>query len=169
MRVFRLKYILLYTAFFCLFSCNFIFKENKPLNSASSIDTTGIIEEVSNFKKIKCDLKSGYKWSNLQRKCIRVFELGFRLTSIEKDSLGNGNNTYFFIDNDSLKAEIFMPDSEESIVMERDSEDENFKKGAIEFQTKNGSKNYSIKIDNKIAFVPAIPIDKNNLGKTEEQ
>ncbi len=112
-----------------------------------------------------CDLKAGYKWSNMTKKCVRVFEEGYRLTSIERDSLAKRKNAFFFVDEDSLIAEVFLPDSKESIVFKRENEDQNFKFQNFEFRTNKG---FYLYYKQTLMFQPAIPVDTKVLGKDEE-
>ena len=78
----KLVYILLLTS---LFSCDYILKN--PTKDTTEMDS--IVKNQVNDDKNEngCDLKAGYKWSNMTKKCVRVFEEGYRLTSIERDSL----------------------------------------------------------------------------------
>lgn len=157
----KILYVLLLVFFI---SCDYILKN--PSNSEEENLEFIVKSEVNDdTNENDCDLKAGYKWSNMTKKCVRVFELGYRLTSIEKDSLGKGKNAYFFVDEDSLVAEVFLPDSKESIIFTRENEDQNFKFKDFEFRTKNG---YNLYYDETLLFQPAIPIDTKILGKDEE-
>lgn len=156
----KLVYILLLTS---LFSCDYILKN--PPKDTTEMDS--IVKNQVNDDKNEngCDLKAGYKWSNMTKKCVRVFEEGYRLTSIERDSLAKRKNAFFFVDEDSLIAEVFLPDSKESIVFKRESEDQNFKFQNFEFRTNKG---FYLYYKQTLMFQPAIPIDTKVLGKDEE-
>lgn len=148
-----------------LFSCDYILKS--PASSEEeSLDYIVKSQTIDDKNENDCELKAGYKWSNMTKKCVRVFEEGYRLTSIEKDSLGKGKNAYFFIDEDSLIAEIFLPDSKESIIFNRENEDENFKFKNFEFRTKKG---YNLYYNGKLLFQPAIPVDTKILGVKKDE
>lgn len=153
-------YILLLTS---LFSCDYILK-NPPKDK---MEMDSIVKNQVNDDKNEngCDLKAGYKWSNMTKKCVRVFEEGYRLTSIERDSLARRKNAFFFVDEDSLIAEVFLPDSKESIVFKRESEDQNFKFQNFEFRTNKG---FYLYYKQTLMFQPAIPVDTKVLGKDEE-
>jgi hypothetical protein len=156
----KLVYILLLTS---LFSCDYILK-NPPKDST---EMDSIVKNQVNDDKNEngCDLKAGYKWSNMTKKCVRVFEEGYRLTSIERDSLAKRKNAFFFVDEDSLIAEVFLPDSKESIVFKRENEDQNFKFQNFEFRTNKG---FYLYYKQTLMFQPAIPVDTKVLGKDEE-
>lgn len=156
----KLVYILLLTS---LFSCDYILK-NPPKDNT---EMDSIVKNQVNDDKNEngCDLKAGYKWSNMTKKCVRVFEEGYRLTSIERDSLAKRKNAFFFVDEDSLIAEVFLPDSKESIVFKRESEDQNFKFQNFEFRTNKG---FYLYYKQTLMFQPAIPVDTKILGKDEE-
>lgn len=147
-----------------LFSCDYILK--KPLRSdKENLEVIVRTQVEDDTNENDCDLKAGYKWSNMTKKCVRVFEEGYRLTSIEKDSLGKSKNAYFFIDEDSLIAEVFLPDSKESMVFKRENEQENFKYNNFEFKTQKG---YNLFYEETLLFQPAIPSETKVLGKSEE-
>jgi hypothetical protein len=156
----KFLYILLLTS---LFSCDYILK-NPPKDK---MEMDSIVKNQVNDDKNEngCDLKAGYKWSNMTKKCVRVFEEGYRLTSIERDSLARRKNAFFFVDEDSLIAEVFLPDSKESIVFKRESEDQNFKFQNFEFRTNKG---FYLYYKQTLMFQPAIPVDTKVLGKDEE-
>lgn len=150
-----------------LISCDYILK-SPTTSSDDEFVLDSIVQNQVNDDENKngCDLKAGYKWSNMTKKCVRVFDEGFRLTSIEKDSLGNGKNAYFFIDEDSLVAEIFLPDSKESIIFKRENEEDNFKFQNFEFRTKKG---YNLYYNDRLLFQPAKALDLKVVGDDEDQ
>jgi hypothetical protein len=156
----KFLYFLLLTS---LFSCDYILK-NPPKDK---MEMDSIVKNQVNDDKNEngCDLKAGYKWSNMTKKCVRVFEEGYRLTSIERDSLARRKNAFFFVDEDSLIAEVFLPDSKESIVFKRESDDQNFKFQNFEFRTNKG---FYLYYKQTLMFQPAIPMDTKVLGKSEE-
>ena len=156
----KFLYILLLAS---LFSCDYILK-NPPKDK---MEMDSIVKNQVNDDKNEngCDLKAGYKWSNMTKKCVRVFEEGYRLTSIERDSLARRKNAFFFVDEDSLIAEVFLPDSKESIVFKRESDDQNFKFQNFEFRTNKG---FYLYYKQTLMFQPAIPVDTKVLGKSEE-
>ena len=159
-----MKKILYFFIVFSLFSCDFILK-NPSSSDESVLDSIVGNQVYDDTNENDCDLKAGYKWSNMTKSCVRVFEQGYRLTSIEKDTLGKSKNAYFFVDEDSLIAEVFLPDSKESIIFTRENEDQNFKFKNFEFKTKKG---YNLFYNETLLFQPAIPVDAKVLGKDEE-
>ena len=56
-----------------------------------------------------CIGSAGYQWSQVQKKCIRIFEAGTRLVSA----------TYLVFGKDSLQSELFLPCSRESYLLNR--------------------------------------------------
>jgi hypothetical protein len=156
----KLVYILVLTS---LFSCDYILKN--PPKDTTEMDSIVKNQVIDDKNENGCDLKAGYKWSNMYKKCVRVFEEGYRLTSIERDSLARRKNAFFFVEEDSLIAEVFLPDSKESIVFKRESEDQNFKFQNFEFRTNKG---FYLYYKQTLMFQPAIPMDTKVLGKSEE-
>ncbi len=159
-----MKKILYLLTLILLFSCDYVLKN--PSSDEEVLDSI-VGNQVNDDKnENECKLDAGYKWSNMTKKCVRVFEEGYRLTSIEKDTLGKSKNAYFFVDEDSLIAEVFLPDSKESIIFKREDEDQNFKFKDFEFRTKKG---FYLYYKENLLFQPAIPMDTKVLGKDEER
>lgn len=150
-----------------LSSCDYILKDSaKKSNEFVVIDSLRNNQIIDDNDVHGCDNNAGYKWSNLQKKCIRVFEEGFRLSSLAKDSLGNHKNAYFLIGEDSLQAEIFLPDSKESIILKREDEDEPFKFHSLALTQKGG---YALLINNRLVFKPALAVDVKMIETGEQE
>ena len=158
-----MKKILYLFTLLSLISCDYILKN--PSSDDEILDSIVGNQVNDDINENDCKLDAGYKWSNMTKKCIRVFEEGYRLTSIEKDTLGKSKNAYFFVDEDSLVAEVFLPDSKESIIFTRENEAQNFKFKNFEFRTKKG---FNLYYNETLLFQPAIPVDNKTLGKDEE-
>lgn len=152
-----MKKIFLVLILFSFVSCDYILKNNPSSNSEvviiDSLRKNQILEDTDEHG---CDLKGDYRWSNLKKECVRVFEECYRLTSIEKDSTGKFRNAYFTIDEDSLKAEIYLPNSKESFVLNRENEDVPFTYGGFELKTKN---RFALFYNRKMLFKSAIAED----------
>jgi hypothetical protein len=65
-----------------------------------------------------CRASTGFQWSNLREKCIKVFEEGIKLDPGE--AITDKTTVAFVIFNDdNSKAEIFMPSETSSVTLER--------------------------------------------------
>lgn len=148
------------------YSCDYILKS--PFSSDDEmvvLDSLRKNQVIDDTNEHGCEIKAGYKWSNLQQKCIRVFEEGYRLTSVKIDTLGNAKNAYFFIQEDSLQAEVFLPDSKESFILARENNSENFVFKDFELKAKGG---YSLLYNKKVLFKPALAEDKKIIESDEQ-
>lgn len=73
-----------------------------------------------------CAYASGYRWSHIKDRCVRAFEVGFRLNPIELDveseevqELEDNEVSCFLIFNEDRTAvEIFLPGRKSGIVLE---------------------------------------------------
>lgn len=64
-----------------------------------------------------CKASAGYTWSEVRKDCIRVFEVGVKLND-SRDA--NATSAAFLVFSvDSLDAELFVPQQEESILLHR--------------------------------------------------
>ncbi|WP_289657898.1 hypothetical protein [Flavobacterium panacagri] len=93
-----------------------------------------------------CKASAGYTWSELKKECIRVFENGTRLNHAED---GKTYSTVSYVIFDGNKAELFLDTQKESIILERKSEGDSWKKDDLELIPWKG---YVLKKDGKIIY-----------------
>ena len=62
-----------------------------------------------------CIGSAGYQWSQVQKKCIRIFEAGTRLVSATDPNATLA--AYLVFGKDSLQSELFLPGSRESYLL----------------------------------------------------
>ena len=65
-----------------------------------------------------CIETAGYTWSELKSECIRLFESAQCIGAIRSGSATF--NTYVVFSDDNSKAELFMPDLENQIILQYD-------------------------------------------------
>lgn len=113
------KTVLILAMGMLLLSCDFMFKERK--------DTGG---EVKTEKKVVagtdkdahgCVASAGYRWSQLRKECIRVFEEGYRLNAIGQLQGGNTTQSAFvvFEEENGDSAELYLPDNPKPILLSK--------------------------------------------------
>lgn len=91
-------------------------------NAATSKVMADTLSIVGNDKDDKgCIASAGYKWSQLRNDCVRPFEDGITLEIL------NTANTYqtaayVLIDSLQKKAEIFVPQENESIILDQSND-----------------------------------------------
>lgn len=110
-------------------SCDFILKDNKDDNEKGMVVTDGSTEIVTldeDDEVLGCAYSAGYRWSELENNCIRIFEIGFRLNPIgleedtTEDNALEDNSVSCFVTyaKDKKKAEIFLPNHKKGIVLD---------------------------------------------------
>lgn len=92
-----------------------------------------------------CKASAGYTWSTLKKECIRIFE-GTRLNHAED---GKTYTTAAYVIFDGNKAELFLDTQKESIILERKSEGDSWKKDDLELIPWKG---YVLKKAGKIIY-----------------
>ncbi|WP_164975059.1 hypothetical protein [Flavobacterium sp. YO12] len=92
-----------------------------------------------------CKASAGYTWSTLKKECIRIFE-GTRLNHAED---GKTYTTASYVIFDGNKAELFLDTQKESIILERKSEGDSWKKDDLELIPWKG---YVLKKAGKIVY-----------------
>lgn len=69
-----------------------------------------------------CKPSAGYSWSQLQEKCLRIFEAGIRLNPMGVDEPGSNEPgthvAYVIFDKAQARAELFLPGEKESLLLE---------------------------------------------------
>ncbi|WP_343697452.1 hypothetical protein [Flavobacterium sp.] len=93
-----------------------------------------------------CKASAGYTWSTLKNECIRIFENSTRLNHADD---GKKYTTVAYVIFDGNKAELFLDTQKESIILERKSEGDSWKKDNLELIPWKG---YVLKKDGKIIY-----------------
>ncbi|MGH8491635.1 MAG: hypothetical protein ACRERR_00790 [Moraxellaceae bacterium] len=65
-----------------------------------------------------CKASAGYSWSQLQEKCLRLFESGKRLDFMATGAQTEGPAAYVIFDKAEARAELFLPDEKASLILE---------------------------------------------------
>jgi hypothetical protein len=92
-----------------------------------------------------CIPSAGYTWSVLKKKCVRTFEVGTRLNSIEDPT----TSAFVIFDEDGNKAELFTSLLKSSIILVRKEEGQSWINGDWELISWKG---YVLKKGSKALF-----------------
>ncbi len=97
-----------------------------------------------------CKASAGYTWSVIKNNCIRIFE-GTLLESSEENVVEEGKKykSAAYVIFEGNKAELFLGYQEESIILERKSEGDSWKKDDLELIPWKG---YVLKKGGKIIY-----------------
>ncbi|MDN3706730.1 hypothetical protein QW060_20480 [Myroides ceti] len=128
-------------------SCDKIFKQNDVTEKADDQ-----INELMGGEKDEhgCIVSAGYTWSEVTQNCIRVFEEGYRLNPIndlQEDENSSVISAFVVFDKEKTKAEIFLPQNDSGIVLEKKEEDIYANE-----QYKLDAKKYTLAVDDVIRF-----------------
>ena len=135
--------VLLLAMALCLASCDFMLKDRKDDNVEVKTNENVVLGAVKDENG--CVSSAGYKWSLINKACIRPFEEGYRLNSIEKLEGGSMAKSAFVVfEEDGDRAELFLPDNPKSILLKREKKDGPYTNGHWVLQPGNG---YSLKKD----------------------
>lgn len=72
-----------------------------------------------------CKASAGYTWSVLKKECVRLFEIGTKLSHVED---GKTYSTVAYVIFEGNKAELFLDSQKEPILLERKSEGDSWTK-----------------------------------------
>lgn len=65
-----------------------------------------------------CKASAGYTWSQVQEKCLRLFEAGKRLDFMAEGAQAEGPVAYVVFDKAEARAEVFLPGEKTSLILE---------------------------------------------------
>ncbi|MGL4583881.1 MAG: hypothetical protein ACRCVU_12970 [Flavobacterium sp.] len=111
-------------------SCDFILKDRKGSTDKEMVVTDGSKEIVAledDDESNGCAYSAGYRWSELEDDCIRIFEKGFRLNPVgvvgddveENEMEDNDVSCFVIFSKDKKKAEIYLPNQKKGVVLEQ--------------------------------------------------
>lgn len=103
-------------------SCDYILKDRDDSNGEVKTDT---VVAVGNDKDAQgCVTSAGYRWSDLKRECVRVYDVGYRLNSIDElEEDGSMYSAFVLFEDEGDRAELFLPDGSKSIMLKREGKD----------------------------------------------
>lgn len=133
-------------------SCDFMFKDRKDDDTEVKTDNNVVLGTVKD--EHGCVSTAGYKWSQLTRECIRPFEIGYRLNSIEKVEGDSAVKSAFvvFEEEGGDKAELFLPDDAKSIILKKEKSNGPYTNGQWTLRLEGG---YTLKKSGQLLFVGA--------------
>lgn len=65
-----------------------------------------------------CKASAGYTWSQVQEKCLRLFESGKRLDFMAAGAQAEGPAAYVVFDKAESRAEVFLPGEKTALILE---------------------------------------------------
>lgn len=146
------KLLPLFFLFTFFTSCDYVLKkkENNAIVTTDSVPELGIpIEKDKNG----CVKEAGYKWSIIKDDCIRVSDEGFRLNPIDDlSNLEPTKSAYVLLSEEKLQAEVFLQEKQNSILLSRKTEDEDFIEKNYKLSIKSG---YTFAINDSISYKAA--------------
>jgi len=120
-----------------LSSCDFIMKDRSDDETRLNTEEKVVLGTDKDEKG--CVTSAGYRWSVLREECIRAFEEGYRLNPIEKlEDESTAKSAYVLFEEEGNRAELFLPDSTNSLILKKEDGKGNFKGGEWELHSKKG-------------------------------
>lgn len=152
-----------------LVGCDFMLKKHEE--SAPKLTIKIASTNAKDIDKHGCVASAGYYYSKIQKKCIRAFEEGFRLEAIANkaipnDSLSDNNDTnaYVIFDEENTKAELFIPGTEESVVLSKSTSDNTYENTIWVLENQS---QFVLKKDQQVVYQSARPALKKIIGTTD--
>lgn len=106
--------------FFLLFTGAITFSCQSSKVSSTNQQTDSLVNIGGEKDANGCLVAAGYTWSKLKKDCIRPFEDGISLHTLNTTSAYQ-TAAYALIDTVNKKAEIFVPEEQSSILLQQDS------------------------------------------------
>lgn len=136
------KGIVLLIVLFGIFSCAKKSETQEPTPIVDSVKTPIV---GSDQDQHGCKTSAGYTWSNLRKECVRIFEVGERLDSSQKDTM----SAFVIFDATENKAELFTILEKEPLILERKNKNLPWSNGDWQLSK---SKGLILKKGNQILF-----------------
>lgn len=159
------KLIFLSALALSLFSCDQILKDRKDDDVEVNANKNVVLGTDKDADG--CVTSAGYRWSLLKNECIRVFEEGYRLNSIDELKGESITKSAFVIfEENGDKAELFLPDGSKSIMLTREKQGAPYKDNhwTLELQNK-----YSLKKDGQLLYAGAEILEGQITGDDREE
>lgn len=86
--------------------------------SAMKVDDTLVtVVSETNLDANGCLASAGYIWSLVKQDCVNINDASFQLYSVDQSM--QEKKVFLLMDSTTLKAEVFLPNSSESILLQR--------------------------------------------------
>jgi len=95
------------------------FKDIKHLNFTS---TMPLVKSDCAEQKDACLFEEGKSYSELEQRCITLATLKTTLNPLKEGTRTDGKKAYVYFSSDNAKAEVFLPNSNKGIVLEKKGE-----------------------------------------------
>ncbi len=137
------KGIVMIVVLFGIFSCT---KKSETQEPAPIVDSVKTPIVGSDQDPHGCKTSAGYTWSNLRKECVRIFEVGKRLDSNQKDTM----SAFVIFDETENKAELFTILEKEPLILERESKNRPWVNSDWQLSK---SKGFVLKKGNQVLFL----------------
>ncbi|MBE99796.1 hypothetical protein [Flavobacterium coralii] len=159
----KLLALIAVTFLFC--ACDFMLKDREDDNAVVPADKKVMLGTDKDANG--CVLSAGYRWSVIRNECIRVFEEGYRLNSIEElKSEGISKSAFIIFEENGNRAELFLPEENVGILLKREKEGTPYKNNVWTLQTQNG---YSLLKGGVLQYAGAAIEEQQITGDDKEE
>jgi hypothetical protein len=162
-----MKKLFLLSASLLLFvSCDYILKDRSEDDVEVKTEKKVVLGADKDAQG--CVASAGYRWSAIRKECIRVFEEGYRLNTIEELKTEDISKSAFVVfEEDGHRAELFLPgDNVKPIMLERANKNAIYKNKEW---TLHSDKNYTLKKNGKLLYAGAVIEEKQITGDDQEE
>lgn len=157
------KTVAVLVAVLSLVSCDYILKKQEPTANGIPEDTVVAGGEMD---KNGCAASAGYRWSVIKNDCFRPVEEAYRLNPSEKvEDESPVKSAFVIFDEDHKKAELFLPDTADSILLVKEGENV-FKAKGWSLHSDNG---YTLKKSGQLLYEGAEPVKEGQVTGDENE
>jgi len=132
-----MKNAIAFLSLFLIITCTKKVAVTAPVVEKDSITKDGVKAEIDTEKAPivgatsdahGCKASTGFTWSELKQKCIRIFEEGTKLSPYDAENQSAEMAAFAIFEENGNKAELFLP-NEKPIILERNSEGDQYVNG----------------------------------------
>nr|WP_322624746.1 hypothetical protein [uncultured Flavobacterium sp.] len=159
------KPVIIIAAAFCLVSCDYILKKQEKTAKEPAASDAITVSDADKDKN-GCVPSAGYHWSLIRKDCIRPVEEGIRLNSVEKiEDESDVKSAFIIFSEDKEQAELFLPGTLDSVILEKKSDDKYEANGWI----LHSDKGYSLKKGSTLLYVGAEAVQQGQVTGDENE
>jgi hypothetical protein len=160
------KPLIILLATFAFVSCDYIMKKHDDNGREAKVDKKVVLG--TDKDKNGCVLSAGYRWSVIDKECIRPFEEGYRLNPVnmaqsESDSI----SAFVIFEEKGNRAELYLPGSKEAMMLTKDNTKGPYKNAHWSLHSQHG---YLLKKDGTTQYIGAEAIKEGQVtGDSSDQ
>ena len=161
------KPALLLIAALCMLSCDYIFKKHDDGHKSAPAGKSTVLGNDNDKDENGCVTSAGYRWSLLKKECIRPLEVCYRLNTIDEvASESDVKSAFVLFEENSNRAELFLPNDTKSILLKQEDKNGPFKNAHWSLFKQKG---YKLQKDGQLLYEGAAAVQEGQVTGDDKE